>query len=300
MKKLDESSYRQYTGKSEVHKAFNSLRGIIEGIVLDAKINQKEILELDKWCDNHQFLAVRNPFNDLIKNIQVIISDNEVTEEEINDMKWLCDKFAYGFDYYDDFTSDLQVLQGICHGILADGILKDDEIISLKKWLKDNSHLSTYYPYDEISSLISEVLSDNVIDENERKLLKKYFSEFVKLSDTELQEQIKEEIKNINIGGICSKVSNIVFTDNQFCFTGTSRIIKGGKGIEIDKFKDVKPGDFVQFWNLFKDKEYGHCGIVLEIVPNESITVYSSHPVTNGYGKHKFLWPDKIYFARLE
>lgn len=222
MKKLDESSYRQYTGKSEVHKAFNSLRGIIEGIVLDAKINQKEILELDKWCDNHQFLAVRNPFNDLIKNIQVIISDNEVTEEEINDMKWLCDKFAYGFDYYDDFTSDLQVLQGICHGILADGILKDDEIISLKKWLKDNSHLSTYYPYDEISSLISEVLSDNVIDENERKLLKKYFSEFVKLSDTELQEQIKEEIKNINIGGICSKVSNIVFTDNQFCFTGTS------------------------------------------------------------------------------
>lgn len=96
------------------------------------------------------------------------------------------------------------------------------------------------------------------------------------------------------------QLDSLIIMDAPIIKGVQTAIIKGGKGIEIDKFKDVKPGDFVQFWNLFKDKEYGHCGIVLEIVPNESITVYSSHPVTNGYGKHKFLWPDKIYFARLE
>jgi hypothetical protein len=77
-------------------------------------------------------------------------------------------------------------------------------------------------------------------------------------------------------------------------------LTQGKKGIEIYKLEDVRPGDFVQFWNVFKNEEYGHCGIVLEIRPNESITLYSSHPLTNGYGKQKFLWPDKMYFARLE
>jgi NAD-dependent DNA ligase len=222
MKKLDDLNYRAFTGKSEAHKAFNSLRGIIEGIALDKKINQKEIDELEWWCENHEFLAKMNPFKDLITNIQVIISDNVVTEEEIKNMRWLCDKFKDGFEYYDEFTSDLQALQGICHGILADGIVDDEEIIELKNWLNQNQHLATFYPYDEITSLIAEVLADGIIDEDERKLLKRYFNEFVNLSDTELQEKIDQEVKDVKIGGVCSKVSDIRFMDKQFCFTGTS------------------------------------------------------------------------------
>lgn len=49
MKKFNDSNYRIFTGKSEAHKAFNSLRGIINGIAMDTKINQKEIDELDLW-----------------------------------------------------------------------------------------------------------------------------------------------------------------------------------------------------------------------------------------------------------
>lgn len=242
MKNLDDSSYRIYTGKSEAHKAFNSLRGIIQGIALDTKINQKEGNELEKWCDKHEFLANRNPFNDLITNIQVIISDNVVTEEEIKDMIWLCDKFENGFEYYDEYTSDLQVLQGICHGILADGIINDKEITELKCWLTQNSHLESYFPYDEISSLISQILADREIDEFEKNLLKKYFTEFVNLNDERLQEQINEDIKNIKIGGICSNVSNIRFLDNQFCFTGTSS--RSSRGM-IAKLIEEYGGKFI-------------------------------------------------------
>jgi hypothetical protein len=96
------------------------------------------------------------------------------------------------------------------------------------------------------------------------------------------------------------KLDSLILTDSPVIKGVQTALTKGKKGVEIDKIENVRPGDFVQFWNLYKDKEYGHCGIVLEIKPNESITVYSSHPVTNGYGKQKFLWPDKIYFARLE
>jgi hypothetical protein len=76
-------------------------------------------------------------------------------------------------------------------------------------------------------------------------------------------------------------------------------LLKGDKGIEIKESADVLPGDFVQFWNVFQGKAYGHCGIVLDIDPNRTLTLYSSHPFTGGYGKQKYLWPEKIYFVRL-
>lgn len=214
--------YRIFTGKSEAHKAFNSLVGIIDGISIDSTVNDKEVKELEAWCNEHEFLANRNPFNDLITNIQVIISDNRVTLEEIEDMKWLCEKFEDGFDYYDRSTSDLQKLQGICHGILSDGKVQDDEIIQLNSWLDSHVHLKSYFPYDEISSILTDVLSDGIIDNDERLLLKKYFNEFVNLNDSELSAKIIDDTKDIQVSGICSVDPSITVQKKQFCFTGKS------------------------------------------------------------------------------
>jgi hypothetical protein len=72
------------------------------------------------------------------------------------------------------------------------------------------------------------------------------------------------------------------------------------KGVAILNNAAVMPGDFVQFWNIYNRRAYGHCGIVMAIEPDETLTVYSSHPLTNGFGKQKFLWPDKVFFVRLK
>jgi hypothetical protein len=77
-------------------------------------------------------------------------------------------------------------------------------------------------------------------------------------------------------------------------------LVKSGKGTEIKESTHVLPGDFVQFWNVFQGEGYGHCGVVLDVNPNKTITLYSSHPFTNGYGKQEYLWPEKIYFVRLK
>ena len=77
-------------------------------------------------------------------------------------------------------------------------------------------------------------------------------------------------------------------------------LLNNDKGIRIDKIEDVKPGDFVQFWNMYQGKEYGHCGVVFDINPNKTITLYSSHPLTGGYGKQAYLWPDKLFAVRLK
>lgn len=76
-------------------------------------------------------------------------------------------------------------------------------------------------------------------------------------------------------------------------------LVNSNKGIAIDVV-DVKPGDFVQFWDVYCGKEFGHCGVVLDSEPGKTLTVFSSHPLTNGYGKQKYLWPDKVFFARLQ
>jgi len=77
-------------------------------------------------------------------------------------------------------------------------------------------------------------------------------------------------------------------------------LLKEEKGIDIVKCEDVRPGDFVQFWNVYQNKVYGHCGVVFNINANKTITLYSSHPFTDGFGKQEYLWPDKIYFVRLK
>lgn len=76
-------------------------------------------------------------------------------------------------------------------------------------------------------------------------------------------------------------------------------LIEASKGMNVQP-EDVKPGDFLQFWNLYFGIPYGHCGVVFDIDPYKSITVYSSHPVTGGYGKQKYRWPDQVYFVRLQ
>ncbi|SKC57229.1 hypothetical protein [Ohtaekwangia koreensis] len=77
-------------------------------------------------------------------------------------------------------------------------------------------------------------------------------------------------------------------------------LIQGRKGIEIIGLEDVRPGDFVQFWNEYLGTPYGHCGVIFDVEPYHSISLYSSHPLTHGYGKQKYMWPDKVYFVRLK
>jgi len=97
-----------------------------------------------------------------------------------------------------------------------------------------------------------------------------------------------------------SKLDSLIDADSPIIKGVQTALLRNGKGTEITESKNVLPGDFVQFWNVFQGKAYGHCGIVLDIKPNNTLTLYSSHPVTGGYGIQEYLWPEKIYFVRLK
>jgi hypothetical protein len=103
-------------------------------------------------------------------------------------------------------------------------------------------------------------------------------------------------------------IAIITEDDLGFLVANDSPIIRGvqralsinNKGIALVNPEEVKPGDFVQFWNEYRGKQHGHCGVVLAVNPNKTLTVFSSHSLTKGYGKQMYLWPDKVYFTRLK
>jgi hypothetical protein len=152
---------RVFTTKSETDKAFRTLEGILRGIAIDDKINIREIHELKNWCGTHVGLIVRHPFNEAIPMIMGFIEDNELDQEEYEDLIWLTESITGNSIYYNAITGDLQVLQGIIHGILSDNIITEKEAFELRKWMSSNKHLNGTFPYDELLSLLNYVLSDN-------------------------------------------------------------------------------------------------------------------------------------------
>ena len=233
----ENQSYRKFTAKEEADKALNSLKGILEGIGIDKQVNTAELQELDLWCEKHQELIRKEPFKDFMHTIRMAIRGDEDPVEAVQDMYWLCQKYEDDNIYYDALTADLQTLQGLCHGILADGEINTQEIIGLEKWLDDNQHLSNYYPYDELRTVLLKILKDSVVDEEEQLLLKAYFKEFVKLNDDQLTKKINEETESILIKGLCAYDPEISFDGTHFTLSGN--FVRGPKSSVEQRIKSL-------------------------------------------------------------
>lgn len=231
MSKLNQLELGVITSKARADKAINSLKGILLGINLDKEVNKQEVNELKEWAENHRALINRNPFKEFMTIIEETVSNNIPATETIEDLFWLCQKYETDNYYYKALTTDLQTLQGICHGILADGIINEKEVRDLEAWLEQNTHLSTYYPYDEIRSLILSIVSDGIIEEEEILVLKAYLNQFVNIENQEIAKQIDAETADINISGHCTSDPNIDFDGKTFCITG---VLKSGARAELE------------------------------------------------------------------
>lgn len=222
----DKQGYRKFTGKSERDKYLNILKGILSGIASDSDISSTETKELENWCSLLGDYASNKPFDELLPLIRDALSDNILTLEEINDILWVIDTFTSKSKnkYYDPITRGLQQLEGFIHGVLADNTIDDIEIKRLKDWINCHDFLTGYYPYDEISSLLTSILSDKIITDDERNILKVYFSEFIDSnSSIKIDFDEIENLKNdYTVEGICSVCPEIYFENKSFCFTGAS------------------------------------------------------------------------------
>lgn len=216
----DHRPYAKFTTRARLEKSVNSLLGIIEGIAIDGAINPSELAFFKLWLGDHQEVQELHPFNELVPVVQAAVADGVLTQDERDDIVWLCERLRSA-EYYDKTTADLQRLHAIIGGIVADGKISEDELRGLSTWLQDHEHLKTCWPYDEIDSLITAIMADQRIDEQEHKMLKDFFSEFVAVLDerTIVSPSISE---GGTIVGLCAVCPEIEFEGSKFCFTGAS------------------------------------------------------------------------------
>lgn len=225
-KEIDE--YRVYTSKAELHKAINSLIGIINGVYIDGVVTTTELEEITNWCNLHRRFQTKSPFSEIIPLLDTSLSDGYLESEEVEDILWLCNNVIKSDnfnDYYNIITSSIQQLEGILHGVLADNELSESEIEHLASWMEERDFLKGTYPFDEIDSLLVSARQDGVISDDEKNMLKAFFANFI---DTRISYNINEfEIKALqskySVSGICAVCPEITFENKTFCFTGTSK-----------------------------------------------------------------------------
>lgn len=219
-----ERDYRKFTGPAELHKAINTLHGIMLGITCDAVINDKERDELVNWCSLHAHLKSKHPFSEIIPLVQQIYEQGDASADTYQDLAWVCSNFTTNSNRYDQITSAIQLLEGMIHGIMSDGALSDDEIHILRSWVDEFDFLNGTYPYDEIYSLLISVLEDGKVDDDERNTLMAFFSNVIEFKNSyNLVEQDFSQLrKQYSVAGVCAFCPDITIADKNFCFTGES------------------------------------------------------------------------------
>lgn len=220
MKEPDD--YRNYAKPAELHKAINTLRGLVSGISADGAMSEAEGDELANWLILQRWLDNRHPFSELIPMVEAAIADGVLSADEREDILWLCSSFTTNGDYYDVITSGVQFLNGLCYGMLADGELSDNEIKTLQTWLNNNDFLKGVYPYDELDALVTASLADGSVSADERNILKAFIGNLIDFSSSfNLHEpDFKKLREQYSVAGICAVCPEIEFEGHSFVFTG--------------------------------------------------------------------------------
>ena len=227
----DHKPYKHFTERQRVDKAVHTLTGLLRGVAIDDELNAPEIAEVLNWCREYRELVSHAPFNELIPKLDEIMKDGVIDPDELEDLLWVCKNLSPESEYYDDITNEMQQLQGMLHGILADDHISLIEATELQKWVDEHNHMKGTYPYDELESLLMAVLADGVIDEDEQDTLQAFFEDFIQYS---LAKRVSKEAKRTSVGiikkktlpSICATCPDIEFDAKSFTFTGSSMTAK--------------------------------------------------------------------------
>lgn len=106
-------------------------------------------------------------------------------------------------------------LIGICSGIIADGVINDQEIAFVSTWLAENKAVCVEFPGKQIAERLNTVLADGKVSTDERGELLSLFKQISGngFSDT--------GATNPEGAAVPADVSpEIVLAGKRFCFTG--------------------------------------------------------------------------------
>lgn len=217
----DQPAYRRYTSRSEIERCLAELQGLIEGVEVDAKVNDAELAALRRWSEHHaEDVSRGSALRDVARRVLQAIADERITDEERADIVWKCSQARTDGAYFALATRDMQRLHGVLGGVAADGVVTAAELRGLRTWMDDVAHLRGVWPYDEVDSIITAVLRDGEVDDAERRFVLAFCADF--LHATPAGWVVEPATEDLIRHGVCATQPSIEFPDRTFCFTGES------------------------------------------------------------------------------
>lgn len=212
--------YQKYTAPQNRDRDINELEGLIRGIALDGRIVASEAESLSRWCSRPRNWHDDGLFREARDRIREAVSDGMLDDEERVDILHFCERLKNPSPYYSVATADMQRLHGLLAGIGADGIVSQEELRGLREWMEGAENLRGTWPYDEVDSVITQVLSDGRIDESEHRFLVDFTQGFLESTNgLVLESPFEEELIR---HGICAAQPEVSFDGKLFCVTGSS------------------------------------------------------------------------------
>jgi len=205
-----------FNARRNVEKAVYGLRGLLYGITADEKLTDSELLFLDVWLRNQEYLKNDGDVIDLLDLIGDILKDEVVTADELEELNNLVtDILDYKTVEGAGVAAQVNELVGLITGIAADNVIEDSEIELLVTWIENNPEIKEEWPATELIARLNVILEDGVITQEEREDLLETIKMItgVRFEETGLAHGFSTEFLE-------DQVEGIDHIDRCFCFTG--------------------------------------------------------------------------------
>lgn len=122
----------------------------------------------------------------------------------------------FGFCRENNAAKLIDQLSGICAGILADGVVCDEEAKFFHQWVREASQCEPQYPFTDILRRLDRIFGDGSVDEEERVEL----AEIMKIIIGDECGAMPSETKSSRLPLDDPKPSTIRFENIEFVPTG--------------------------------------------------------------------------------
>jgi NAD-dependent DNA ligase len=215
----DNRSFQRFSNPALIEKDLQTLVGIISGIRSDNVISDTEYEEVISWIDAHREYEDKQPYKEVIDIIRQALADKVLTNEESENIIWFCNQYINKTGYFNIITSGIQKLTGIIKGVAFDNEINFQELEYLDNWMEENDYLKNTYPYDELYNLVTNIIQDKMITEEEHHSLltfcKAIAGEENDISNDAMLSSLKTGYYQID--------PLIAVQEKTFCITGVSK-----------------------------------------------------------------------------
>lgn len=163
-------AYESVSLKYNKKRSLLALRGMLEGMNADRRLNELEVMFLGTWLKTDVRYIDDGDILDLRELVTEVLEDNEVSQDELNELKELiADVLDYGEGTASEIDGLTNQLLGFIKGVTADDTVNRQEVMALKAMLDKSPELIEQWPGDLIDQRLKDILADDIITDEEAR-----------------------------------------------------------------------------------------------------------------------------------